>query len=139
MLIHRCQNHFLTKGGYYVESFRSDLPIICDKKERIASTAIYFLICPGNISRLHRIQSDEVWHFYLGGPMTVIELDNSVENGYRATILGQNALRGELVQYTVKAGNEDIELREPSTQGPIFFSHMLCISVQRCLVWFLPK
>ncbi len=96
------------EGGYFVETFKSKVDVKVDfagkKVDRQASTAIYFLIIPGNISRLHRIKSDEVWHFYLGGPMTVIELDNTDPKGYRATILGSNVLKGELVQYTVKAG-----------------------------------
>ena len=54
------------------------------------------------VSRLHRIKSDEVWHFYLGGPMTVVELG---EPGTPAklTVLGQDILGGQSVQYTVKA------------------------------------
>lgn len=71
---------------------------------RSASTGIYFLICPGNVSRLHRIQSDEMWHFYLGGPMTVVELDNSHPDGYKATVIGQDITKGQVVQYVVKAG-----------------------------------
>ena len=96
------------EGGYYTETFKSNVDSQIKKKDktvhRKASTAIYFLIIPGNVSRLHRIQSDEVWHFYLGGSMTVIELDNSNPKGYRATVLGSNVNNGELVQYTVKAG-----------------------------------
>lgn len=96
------------EGGFYTETFKSnvDSKITISGKtvNRKASTAIYFLIIPGNVSRLHRIQSDEVWHFYLGGSMTVIELDNCDPKGYRATVLGSNVNNGELVQYTVKAG-----------------------------------
>jgi len=41
------------------------------------------------VSRLHRIQSDEVWHFYAGGPMTVVEL---TAQGAKLTVLGPDVL-----------------------------------------------
>jgi predicted cupin superfamily sugar epimerase len=93
-------------GGFFAESFRSDINVDLDQgtKKRTASTAIYFLVTPGNVSRLHRIQSDEVWHFYLGGPLTVIELDAGESKGYRATVLGQDVVAGQLQQYVVKRG-----------------------------------
>lgn len=63
--------------------------------------AIYFLVTPGRCSRLHRIKSDEVWHFYLGGPLTVVEL---LEDGQvRKTVLGQNILEGNhVLQHVVR-------------------------------------
>lgn len=58
------------EGGFYGESFRSDDTVSIDREEtkgivRSASTAIYFLVLPGNISRLHRINSDEGMDFHL--------------------------------------------------------------------------
>ena len=52
------------EGGYYAETYRSDQSVrFTDvngfEKVRSASTAIHFLIAPGNCSRLHRINSDE--------------------------------------------------------------------------------
>ena len=35
------------------------------------STAIYFLLEAGKFSALHRIKSDEVWHFYAGDPLEI--------------------------------------------------------------------
>uniref|UniRef100_A0A7S2Y1H2 DUF985 domain-containing protein n=1 Tax=Fibrocapsa japonica TaxID=94617 RepID=A0A7S2Y1H2_9STRA len=96
------------EGGYYKESFRSDVKVQVgsssgDGKIRTASTAIYFLMTPESVSRLHKIKSDEVWHFYLGTSITVVELDEKT-GGYKTTIVGPNVLDGEFVQYTVKAG-----------------------------------
>lgn len=108
------------EGGFYVETFRSDCEVQLlvsqggdnvhseqPRKDvtistRPASTAIYFLVVPGNISRLHRIKSDEIWHFYLGGPMTVIELLEDGSGAFKATSLGSNITAGEVVQYVVK-------------------------------------
>lgn len=58
----------------------------------------------GNISRLHRIiGSDEVCHYYLGRSVTVVELDPET-GAAKSTIVGNNILAGEVVQYVVKAG-----------------------------------
>lgn len=65
------------EGGYYRESYRSSESIpedgLPDRFDgpRSYSTAIYFLLPAGEISVLHRIQSDEVWHFYDGGDLTL--------------------------------------------------------------------
>ena len=47
-------------------------PPLADKASHGAvSTAIYFLVPSRNLSKLHRIPQAEVWHFYLGDPLTV--------------------------------------------------------------------
>ena len=89
------------EGGFYVETFRSRQMIPTEGGERSASTAIYFLMHNDNVSRIHRIKSDEVWHFYFGCPMTVIELDETTKE-FKSTILGSNILKGEVLQYVVK-------------------------------------
>lgn len=52
-----------------------------DKVDRAVSTAIYFLLPSGSVSRLHRIPCAETWHFYKGEPLTVsaIDLINLIE------------------------------------------------------------
>lgn len=40
--------------------------------ERAASTAIWFLLKAGQVSRWHRVRSDECWHWYEGGPMQLL-------------------------------------------------------------------
>eukprot|EP00594_Rhizosolenia_setigera_P009835 CAMPEP_0178954562 /NCGR_PEP_ID=MMETSP0789-20121207/9065_1 /TAXON_ID=3005 /ORGANISM="Rhizosolenia setigera, Strain CCMP 1694" /LENGTH=172 /DNA_ID=CAMNT_0020635989 /DNA_START=266 /DNA_END=784 /DNA_ORIENTATION=+ len=90
------------EGGYFKETYRSEGSTDTKKGSRNFSTAIFFLITPGSVSRMHKIESDELWHFYLGGPMTIIEA--SKEDGVKKTVLGSDVLNGELVQYTVKAG-----------------------------------
>jgi len=63
-------------------------------------TLTVYVTQPDSVSRLHRIQSDEVWHFYSGGPMTVVELDSSLPDQTKLTVLGPN----DEQQYVVKAG-----------------------------------
>jgi hypothetical protein len=95
------------EGGYFKEVYRSS-DIITQKAlpegflgDRTIATAIYFLIEKNNFSALHKIKSDETWHFYYGDALEVIEID---ENGVlKYTAIGNNLLAGETFQYTVKA------------------------------------
>ncbi len=63
------------EGGWFREVYRSHERIAQDAlPERFGgsrgfSTAIYFLLNAGEVSRLHRIRQDEVWHFYDGDPL----------------------------------------------------------------------
>ena len=59
------------EGGYYREVYRSTSSVKpSDRREpRSALTTIYFLLTQGQFSRWHRVQSDEVWHFYEGAPL----------------------------------------------------------------------
>jgi predicted cupin superfamily sugar epimerase len=70
---------------------------------RSFSTAIFFLVPRGSVSRLHRIRSAEVWHFYLGEPLTVYELDPTTGVEKR-TLLGSDVLTGQALQHVVPAG-----------------------------------
>lgn len=90
------------EGGYFRESYRSPEPVSLPRGTRSASTAIYFLLPEGSVSKLHRIQSDEVWHFYLGGPLRLTEIH--ADGGRREVVLGQDVKKGQLLQHVVTAG-----------------------------------
>jgi len=71
--------------------------------DRSFSTAIYFLVKGGEFSSLHRIQSDELWHFYAGTRLTVYSIDGQ---GILQTVhLGSDFDRGEVFQAAVPAGS----------------------------------
>lgn len=96
------------EGGAFRESYRSaeatpqaGLPPRFTGP-RALSTAIYFLLPEGSRSRLHRIKSDEVWHFYLGGPLLLIEI--SPEGAVREVVLGRDYAAGQKLQHVVAAG-----------------------------------
>lgn len=59
------------EGGYYGELYRSDAIVMPadGRGQRPALTTIYFLLAGGAVSRWHRVQSDEVWHFYEGSAL----------------------------------------------------------------------
>jgi predicted cupin superfamily sugar epimerase len=95
------------EGGYYKETYRSEGKITqaCLSPDffgdRNMATGIYFLIEKGNFSALHKIKSDETWHFYYGDALEVIEIN---EQGILTiTKIGSHLLQGQTFQYTVKA------------------------------------
>jgi hypothetical protein len=69
-----------SEGGYYSETYRSPELIQQDclpgrySGPRNASTAIYYLLEPNTFSALHRVASDEIFHFYLGDPVEMLQL-----------------------------------------------------------------
>jgi len=95
------------EGGFYRQTYRDDGKVtgyesIDLDQPHAASTAIYFLMTEGNFSALHRLKSDEVWHFYEGSSLSVhvIEADGS----HREIRLGRNLDQGEVYQAVVKRG-----------------------------------
>ena len=95
------------EGGYYKETYRSP-EIIPDqilsrqfKGDRAYSTAIYFLLEKGNFSAFHRIESDEVWHFYAGQTLLVHIIH--INGKFETIKLGNDIENGETFQYSVPA------------------------------------
>ena len=85
------------EGGYFLETYRSSTTVSTPAGPRSASTAILFLVTPENVSRMHRINSDEIWHFYRGSPLTVVEVQE--DGSVRTTLLSQTNS-----QYVVRSG-----------------------------------
>jgi predicted cupin superfamily sugar epimerase len=86
------------EGGFYRETYRSPLAL---PDGRSASTAIHYLLVPGAVSKLHRLKHDEVFHFYLGDPVTWTLLTSS---GTREVTLGNDLLKAQQPQMMVPAG-----------------------------------
>jgi len=65
------------EGGYYREVFRSPARVhpLDGRTDRLALTTIYFLLVARQVSRWHRVASDEVWHYYEGGPLELLAAD----------------------------------------------------------------
>jgi len=94
------------EGGYYRETYRDAARVArvgaahatdgTQAPARAASTAIYYLLCDGAYSAWHRIDADEVWHFYAGGPLDIHVID---EAGVLATHTLGDALRQDGVAY----------------------------------------
>jgi hypothetical protein len=56
------------EGGWFREVYRagSAVHLADERTTRAALTTIYFMLAEGEISRWHRVTSDEVWHYYEG-------------------------------------------------------------------------
>ena len=97
-------SQLLKEGGYYKETYRSDKVITLQFEkngERSISTLIYYLLDGDQFSALHKLKSDEIWHFYGGSSLTLYVID---EKGDLEHIkLGNNLENGESFQAVVKA------------------------------------
>ena len=65
------------EGGFYKELYRAAEVVQTPRGPRPASTAIYFLLTSDRCSALHRIASDEAWHFYAGDALEIVTLDET--------------------------------------------------------------
>lgn len=65
------------EGGYYREMYRSEGKVSSpwNKGIRNAMTDIYFLLTEGQVSRFHKVAHDELWNFYEGAPLELIEIE----------------------------------------------------------------
>lgn len=63
------------EGGYYVETYRATEKI--ETINRNVQTCIFFLLTGNEISRFHRIKSDEIWFFHEGDNLSIHTLDHN--------------------------------------------------------------
>jgi predicted cupin superfamily sugar epimerase len=97
-VIHRLGLIRHPEGGWYRETFR-DASLTAGT--RALSTAIYYLLRAGEISRWHRVDAAEVWHWYAGSPL---RLTLSPEGRTRETLLlGPDLAAGAEPQRIVRA------------------------------------
>jgi hypothetical protein len=94
------------EGGCFAETYRSRATWTAgDRTGEVAprplATAIYYLLEPDACSALHRLQSDEVWHFYLGDPVELLRLGPGAES--HRLRLGADLAAGERPQAVVPA------------------------------------
>jgi uncharacterized protein len=96
------------EGGYFAETYRSKFTLSQRSLpsgyagERALSTAIYYMLTPDTFSAMHRLNGDEVYHFYLGDPAEMLFLK---PDGTGETLLmGQDIVSGMLLQHVVPGG-----------------------------------
>jgi uncharacterized protein len=96
------------EGGYFRETYRASLLVPRAglpneyTGDRSASTAIYYLLTPDTFSAIHRVKSDEVFHFYAGEPVEMLQL---LPDGTGRTVIIHNDLAaGHKPQLVVPAG-----------------------------------
>lgn len=96
------------EGGYFRETYRAPLTISANAipaayaGDRNASTCIYYLLTPETFSAIHRVKSDEIFHFYAGDAVEMLQL---WPNGEAKVITIHNDLAaGHEPQHVVPAG-----------------------------------
>jgi uncharacterized protein len=102
------------EGGFFRETYRSTESLAVAPRypgPRSVGTAIYYLLTPNTFSALHRLQSDEIFHFYLGDPIRMLQLDPDGKG--RTIVLGPNVLAGQHLQVVVPRGIWQGSLLEP--------------------------
>ncbi|MCD4739140.1 MAG: cupin domain-containing protein [Anaerolineae bacterium] len=106
------------EGGYFAPTYRSAAVIPTRAlparylAPRSLSTAIYYLLTTDSCSRLHRLKSDEIFHFYWGDPVEMLFL--FPDGTGKTTCLGHDLLAGMCPQLHVPHGVwQGAHLREP--------------------------
>jgi predicted cupin superfamily sugar epimerase len=96
------------EGGYYRETYRSadQLPgsVLPTRygMDKSAGTAIFYLLTADTFSALHRLKTDEIFHFYLGDPVHMLQLLPDGQG--RVITLGQDLPAGQHLQVLVSQG-----------------------------------
>jgi uncharacterized protein len=96
------------EGGYYRETYRCDETIPGNvlppryHGDRAMGTAIYFLLTRETCSAMHKLVSDEVFHFYLGDPVEMLHL--LPDGTGQLTLMGSDFAAGMSPQVVVPGG-----------------------------------
>jgi predicted cupin superfamily sugar epimerase len=97
------------EGGWFVRTYQSEETIPAGSfsdgrytAPRRVGTAIYYLLEPGTFSEMHRLKSDEIYHFYMGDVVEMLQLDE--ENGGKVVVIGSDLTAGERPQVIVRHG-----------------------------------
>ena len=95
------------EGGYFRETYRAPTTIPASALpdeyagDRNASTAIYYLLTPDTYSAIHRVRSDEVFHFYAGNAVEMLQL--RPDGSARIILIGNDLAAGQEPQVVVPA------------------------------------
>jgi uncharacterized protein len=90
------------EGGSFRQTYKSSTTVETPAGTRAVGTAIYYLLEPKTFSEMHVLTSDEIFHFYLGDPVEMLQLH---PDGSTKTItLGPNLAAGQQLQLLVPAG-----------------------------------
>jgi predicted cupin superfamily sugar epimerase len=96
------------EGGWFSETYRASQTVPAGAPgtgrtgDRSLATAIYYLLTPETFSAMHRLRSDEVFHFYLGDPVEMLQLLPGGEG--RMVVLGTDLGAGMRPQVVVPRG-----------------------------------
>jgi uncharacterized protein len=90
------------EGGHFRRTYTSSSNLELPRGIRPQGTAIYYLLEAGSFSEMHMLESDEMFHFYLGDRVEMLQL--FPDGGSVVLTLGSDLEAGEHVQLLVPAG-----------------------------------
>jgi uncharacterized protein len=92
------------EGGWYVRTWESDEFVELERygAPRRTSTAIYYLLEPDTFSEMHVLESDEIFHHYLGGAVEMLQL--FADGSSARVVIGKDLEAGERPQQVVRRG-----------------------------------
>jgi uncharacterized protein len=90
------------EGGFFRRTYTSEVSVALLRGVRPYGTAIYYLLEAETFSEMHVLASDEMFHFYLGDPVEMLQL--YPDGGSAVFTLGPDLAAGQHVQLTVPAG-----------------------------------
>ena len=90
------------EGGFFRRTYTSPGAVELPRGLRAQGTAIYYLLEAGTFSEMHVLESDEIFHFYLGDPVEMLQLYPG--GGSAVLTLGPDLSAGQQVQAVVPAG-----------------------------------
>ncbi len=94
------------EGGFFRETYRSRWHVTAEylpegiRGSRSIGTAIYYMITPETFSTLHRLPGSEVFHFYTGDPVVMLQLHP--DGTSRTVTLGSDLANGQEPQVVVR-------------------------------------
>ena len=94
------------EGGSFIQTWRAEEVIAQTSLPsrysgpRHAGTCIYYLLEPGTFSEIHRLASDEIYHFYLGDPVEMLQL--APDRTAQTFVIGNDLAAGHTPQVVVK-------------------------------------
>src|SRR4030095_9229624 len=87
------------EGGYFRETYRSTQNL---RSGHTRAPAIYYMITAEEFSAFHRVPQDEIFHFYLGDPVRLVQIDGAGRS--HESILGPQLAKGQQLQGAVPGG-----------------------------------
>jgi predicted cupin superfamily sugar epimerase len=90
------------EGGWFRRTYTSAGSVELPRGVRALGTAIYYLLETGGFSEMHVLASDEIFHFYLGDPVEMLQLHP--DGGSAVFTLGPDLAAGQHVQLVVPGG-----------------------------------
>ena len=97
------------EGGYFKETYRREETISSEslgekyQGDRNYATGIYFVFTSEKFSAFHKINQDEMWHYYKGAALKLHMISES--GNYSNVTIGNDFSKGEVPQFTVKGGD----------------------------------